>query len=55
VGLLGWVGLAQNANSGCANLFSGIKMLVRNLFAKQRVLEFGRTDGCVINSAESLF
>jgi hypothetical protein len=52
VGLLGWVGLAQNANSGCANLFSGIKMLVRN--SSVRGTEFERTDDYAINSVESL-
>jgi hypothetical protein len=28
---MGWVGLAQNSQTGRANLFSGVKMLPRNL------------------------
>jgi hypothetical protein len=53
---MGWVGLAKNTKSGCARLFSRIKKCSRGSrsYAKQRELEFGRTDGCAINSAESL-
>jgi hypothetical protein len=32
---MGWVGLAQNANSDCAKIFFLIKMLLRNSFLKR--------------------
>jgi hypothetical protein len=49
------MGLARNTYSGRAELFFRINMLPQNSFdAKQRELEFGRTDDCAINSTESL-
>jgi hypothetical protein len=32
---MGWVGLAQNAKSGCAKIFFGIKMLLWNSFLRR--------------------
>jgi hypothetical protein len=50
---LGWAG--PNKLSGRANLFSEKVSCGFCRYVKQRELEFGRTDGCVINSAGSLF
>jgi hypothetical protein len=37
---IGWVGLAQNTKSGCAKLFSGVKMFLR--ISSQRRTERNR-------------
>jgi hypothetical protein len=47
VGLMGWagMGLAQNTLSGCANLFSGIKMLSRSPSLRRNRAKRVRTNG----------
>jgi hypothetical protein len=52
---MGWVGLAQNAKSGHANLFSG-KNAPADFVSTENIAknEFGRLDDWAINLAESL-
>jgi hypothetical protein len=45
MGQMGWIGLAQNTQTGCANLFSGIKMFLRNSSLLRNRAKRVRTNG----------
>jgi hypothetical protein len=47
---MGWVGLAQNAKSGRANLFLGIKMLLRNFVSAENIAKYSSDEWTIERS-----